>query len=130
VLGYDARDVGRISRISAAPIQSVFQLQMLLNAPEACFQFRDDDTMADDGGMVFDDGAAQANDLIRKVFSGRVDFRVEAVNVGGDIGSERVHVRSELGDIVFRRHVLAHLAKHVQDETFGLLGHLPSFSGS
>ncbi len=65
-----------------------FGAQALFEASYARFKIGNYIAVADDGGVVFHDGAAKADDLIGEVFALCVDFGIEVVDVGGDCSAE------------------------------------------
>ena len=60
------------------------QVEVLLDAAHARFELADQDAVAEDGGVIFDDRAAQAHDLLAQLLAGRQD-------IGRDVCAQRMH---------------------------------------
>jgi hypothetical protein len=108
--------------------------EALLDPAQALFELAQQNAMADRRGVVLHDSAAKMGDLIAETF-----FYIG--EVGGDVRTQNIDLLVdtfdplvEPTDIVLRRHAIgvprdvgAQLAKQLQDEVFGLLGHQTSF---
>ncbi len=110
------------------------QVQVLLDTAQPRLELADDDATPDDGGVVFDERAAQPDDLLAEVLARVLVFgglpRFHCQQVGGDIRAEGVHLRSDVGDVglgrhvgAYLRHVGAHVAQQLQDEVFRSRAH-------
>jgi hypothetical protein len=77
--------------------------------------------VTDDDGMIFDDSAPEAHDLVAEFFAARVDFGVYDHDIGRDVGPKRVNVGLEIG--LGFRDIGANVAQRFQDEIFGLPAH-------
>ncbi len=91
---------------------------MLLDATQARLQLADENAMADDGGVVFDHGPTQPDDLLPGLL---VLCRLPSVHrqqVGGNIGAQRMEVALQLRTHV--AHFRTHVAKQLQDQVVGL----------
>ena len=62
------------------------QFEMLFEATNAVLQFADLNAVPDDRGMIFDQGAANAPDLLASFFPVLGDFLAHVQQVRGDVG--------------------------------------------
>ena len=114
------------------------KIEMLLDPAHARFEFADQDPVADDDRMIFDDGAAQAGDLVAELLARRlvlgVGPRLHRREVRSDVGAQGLHVGLQLGPefAEFRfgrhlgangRHVGANAAQQLKNEVFWFVGH-------
>jgi hypothetical protein len=78
------------------------------------------------------DGAPQPDDLVAQFVAGFVDLSIQIVQVGGHIGAQRFHFRTNVSQIIFgdelRVHSFAniadfttHFAQRMQDKVFPAL---------
>jgi hypothetical protein len=87
-----------------------------LDAAHALVDFRIKHAVAGSGGMIFHDGAIQGRDAVAEAL-----FHVD--HIGGDVGAERVNLGAQLGEVVLRSHLGAHL-RHFGPHFLHLRAHL------
>ena len=101
---------------------------MLFDPPRARFEFADQHAMAHDGGMIFDDGAAKADDLLAGGLILGVELGVQQDEIRSDVGAKAVQVCAQIEIVGFQFRlrtgdVGADPPQQLKNEVFGFLGH-------
>jgi hypothetical protein len=102
------------------------QIEMLFDPPDAGLEIADDRPVPNHRRVVFDNGAAQADDLLAELLARLEqvcrDVGAQRVHVCGDVGAQRLDIRFQFSFHLGR--VGSHIAKDLKDEAFWLLAHV------
>jgi hypothetical protein len=71
-------------------------VEALFDPLDALLEIADQDTVADDGGMIFGQGSPDADDLLAGFFPECGDLFIHVQEVGRDIRSKRVYLSLQL----------------------------------
>ena len=70
---------------------------MLLDAAKARLELADRNPVTNNNGMILDNRAPEAHDLVAELFAARVDLGVCGQDIGSDVGPKRMNVGLEIG---------------------------------
>jgi hypothetical protein len=88
-------------------------VEALFDPLDALLEIADQDTVADDGGMIFGQGAPDADYLLAGFFPERGNLFIHVHEVGGEIRPKRVHLRPHVRPQ--RAHVGLQLGFHLRN---------------